>query len=106
MRFLVKASMPVEGGNALVRDPNFGKRIEELLGDIQPETVYFTVQGGQRTVYLVTNVEGAHQLPAIGEPLWLWLNADVEFMPILEQADMQRAAPVIEQMARKYPAVR
>ena len=26
MRFLVKATIPVEAGNALVRDPNFSKR--------------------------------------------------------------------------------
>jgi hypothetical protein len=103
VRFLVKASMPVEAGNALVRDPSFGKRIEGILGDVKPEAVYFTVQGGQRTVYLVANVDGAHQLPAIAEPLWLSLNADVEFLPIMEQADLQRAAPVIEQMAKKYP---
>jgi hypothetical protein len=30
MRFLVKATLPVEAGNALARDPNFGQRIRRL----------------------------------------------------------------------------
>ena len=102
MRFLVKATIPVEVGNDLVRDPNFGKRMEDILGDIKPEAVYFVPEDGQRTMYLVVNMQDASQLPAIVEPLWLSLKANVICIPAMDQADFAKAAPAIQQAARKY----
>jgi len=102
MRFLVKATIPVKAGNELVGDPQFGKRMESILSDIKPEAVYFAIEGGQRTIYLITNVKEASQTPAIAEPLWLSLKANVEFIPLMDQADMDRALPSIVQAAKKY----
>ncbi len=102
MRFLVKASMPVEAGNALVRDPNFAKRLEDILGAIKPEAAYFAAEGGQRTVYLVVQIAESHQLPAIAEPLWLSLKANVDFIPAMDQAEMAKAQPSIEQAGKKF----
>ena len=102
MRFLVKATIPVEAGNALVRDPKFGKRMQEILGDIKPEAVYFTADGGQRTVYLVVDLPDASRIPAVSEPLWLALNANVEFIPAMSEKEFSKAAPHIERAAKKY----
>ncbi len=102
MRFLVKATIPVEAGNELVGDPQFGKRLESILSDIKPEAAYFAIEDGQRTIYLITNVKDASQTPAIAEPLWLSLKANVEFIPIMNQADMDKAVPSIVQAAKKY----
>lgn len=102
MRFLVKATLPVEAGNKLVRDPEFGQRIQEILGDIRPEAVYFAAEGGQRTVYIVVSFAETHELPRIAEPLWLALQADVEFIPAMAQEDFEQAAPYIEAAAKKY----
>jgi hypothetical protein len=102
MRFLVKATIPVDAGNELVRDPNFSQRLQEILGDVKPEAAYFAAEGGQRTIYLIANMEGGHQLPGIAEPLWLSLRAHVEVIPLMDQADMAKAAPSIEQAAKKY----
>ena len=102
MRFLVKATIPVEAGNTLVSDPNFGKRLEEITQDLKPEAVYFAIEGGQRTIFFVVNITDASQTPAIAEPLWLSLNADVEFIPVMNQADMAKAVPSIARAAQKY----
>ena len=102
MRFLVKATIPVEAGNALVSDPNFGKRMDSIITDIKPEAVYFAIEGGQRTAYFVVNVQDISQAPAIAEPLWLSLKANVEFIPAMDQADMVKAAPAIARAAQKY----
>jgi hypothetical protein len=102
MRFLVKATIPVEAGNDLLRDPNFGTRLQQILGDIGPEAAYFTAQDGQRTIYLIVNMEGAHELPRVAEPLWLALEADVDRVPVMDQADMVKATPSIEQAAKTY----
>ena len=102
MRFLVKATIPVEAGNALVQDANFSQRMERILGDIRPEAVYFAVEGGQRTIYLIVRSLEAPQIPSVAEPLWLSLKADVEFIPVMDQADMAKATPSITQAAKKY----
>ena len=102
MRFLVKATIPVDAGNELVQDPQFGSRLERLLGDLKPETAYFAIEGGQRTMYLIVNVADASQTPAIAEPLWLDFRADVELIPVMTRADMARATPSIVQAAKKY----
>jgi hypothetical protein len=39
-----------------VCDPNFGQRVQDILGDIRPEAVYFAVADGQRTVYAAAAV--------------------------------------------------
>lgn len=102
MRFLVRASIPNEAGNELVADPEFGKTMEQIMGDIRPEAVYFTAEGGQRTIYMVVNIEEASQLPAIAEPLWLGLEAEVDALPVMDQADFEKAGPAIAEAVRKY----
>ena len=102
MRFLVRATIPMDAGNALVHDPNFGKRMEDILSDIKPEATYFCAEGGQRTLYCVVNIDDISRLPAIAEPLWLSLKASVDFIPALTQEDFAKAAPSIEQAAKKY----
>ena len=102
MRFLVRATIPVEAGNALVRDPNFGKVMEDILSDLKPEAVYYCVEHGQRTIYFVLNVEETHQISAIAEPLWLSLKANIEAMPAMNQDEFTRALLGISRAVERY----
>ena len=102
MRFLVKATIPVEAGNALVRDPKFGKRMEEIIHEIKAEAVYFAVEGGQRTIYFVKNLPDASGIPAIVEPLFLALKANVELIPAMSEKEFSKAGSQIERAAKKY----
>ncbi len=102
MRFLVKTHIPVEAGNTLVRDPNFGKTMQNILADLRPEATYYTVEDGQRTVYFVITLKSADQIPSIVEPLWLSLKADVEFIPAMDQAEFTKAVPSIERATKRY----
>ena len=102
MRFMVKATIPIEAGNDLVHDPNFGKRLEDIMGDLKPEAAYFAAADGQRTMYLIINMDDASQLPGIAEPLWLSLKCSVEFIPVMNQEDFGKAAAAIQQAAQKY----
>ena len=102
MRFLVRATIPVEAGNALARNPNMGKLMEEILADLKPEAVYYALDKGQRTVYFVINIQDSHQLPSIVEPLWLSLKADIDFLPAMDQTEFAKAVPSIERAVKKY----
>jgi len=102
MRFLVRATMPVESGNALVKSPNMGKLMADILGDLKPEHVYYTVDKGQRTIYFDVTLQDSSQIPSIVEPLWLVYKADIEFIPAMNQAEFDKAIPGIERAVKKY----
>lgn len=101
MRFLVRATLPVEAGNALVRDPSFGRKMQDIVADLRSEATYYCVERGQRTIYFILQRDGSQEIPGVVEPLWQTFKADVDFMPAMNQAEMDQAAPSIEQATKK-----
>jgi hypothetical protein len=55
-----------------------------------------------RRGYVVVNFEDASKIPAIAEPVFLWLKADVEFMPVMLPEDLAKAGPSIEAAVKKW----
>ena len=44
-----------------------------------------------------------HQrFPAIAEPFFLWLNAEVTFLPVMKPEDLAKAGPAIGAAAKKW----
>ena len=82
--------------------PAMQELIEQVLGDVRPEAVYFTVADGQRTVFMVADIEEASDLVRLCEPLWLAVEADVDLYPVMTAEDLEKAGPVIGQIASKY----
>lgn len=95
MRYLLKVRFPSEAGNACITDPQFGDKMRRLLAEIHAETAYFTAIDGQRGGYIVVDMSDASQIPAIAEPFFLWLKADVEFIPVMLPEDLAKAGPAI-----------
>ena len=102
MRYLVRFHIPIEAGNEALRDPGFGTRMQQLLSEINAEAAYFTAVDGQRGGYIVVNFDDASKIPAIAEPLFLWLKADVEFIPVMLIEDLGRAGSAIEAAVKKW----
>jgi len=102
MRYLVKISIPIEAGNTAIRDPQFGHKIQTLLAELKAETAYFTVLNGQRGGYIVVNIDDASKIPAIAEPLFLWLKADIEFIPVMLPQDLAKSGPDIAAAIKKW----
>ena len=102
MRYLLKIRFPVDAGNAALRDPNFGKKIQQLLKDIKAEAAYFTAVDGQRGGYVVINMDDASKIPAIAEPFFIWLKADIEFFPVMLPEDLGKAGPDIAAAFKKW----
>lgn len=101
MRFLFKASFPVEAGNAAAKKDGF-KAIQSILEQQKPEAAYFLAENGKRTAILIINMEDASQIPAIAEPWFLALKAEIEVKPVMVPADLQKAGPAIEQAVKTY----
>ncbi|MCH7472410.1 hypothetical protein IIA79_05605 [bacterium] len=95
-------TIPVEAGNEMVRDPEFGNKMEEIFGRLKPEAAYFSAENGQRTMYFFINMEDSSELPGIAEPFWLAMEADVECIPVMNKDDLAKAAPSIQEAVSKY----
>jgi hypothetical protein len=103
MKFLVRATIPIDTGNEMVRSgPDMQALIDKVMADVQPEAVYFCIESGQRTVYSVVNVTESADFVRIAEPLWLSLGCDVDIIPAMTPDDFAAAAPHLQSAASKY----
>ena len=102
MRFILKVSIPVEAGNAAIRDGSLGAKIQSILEGTKPEAVYFAADNGMRGGFVVVNMDDMSQMPALAEPWFLAFNASVEILPVMTPEDMERGGPGIENAVKKY----
>src|SRR5262245_24818452 len=102
MRFLLKANIPVETGNAAAKAGRLGSTIQSILADLKPEAVYFTDDNGQRTALVFLQMEDASQIPAIAEPWLQAFNASIEIHPVMVPDDLAKAGRAIEAAVNKY----
>lgn len=102
MRFLLKAEMAIEAGNAAAQNGSLPETIQSILDDLKPEAAYFLASNGKRTALLVVNIKDASQIPAFAEPWFLALGASIELVPVMTIEDLKKAGPAIEKAAKKY----
>lgn len=102
MRLLMEMRMPVEKGNAAIKDPNFQQNLKAMLDDLKPEAAYFAPDNGQRAAWFVVQAKDASELPRLAEPFWFAFNADISFTPIVLAEDLAKAGPAIAAAAKKY----
>ena len=103
IRFLVEVRIPTDLGNAALKNGTMTEQIQKYLNDVKPEAAYFAVANGQRTVYLVLDLENTGSLAEIVEPLWLDWRAEIYFSPVMTVEDFEKAGPVLQKIleARK-----
>jgi hypothetical protein len=104
MKYIMKVRMSKESGNDNLRDPEFGKKMQEALAEVRAEAAYFTTIGGDRGGYIVVNMDDASQMAAYAEPFFHWMNAEIEFLPVMTPEDLAKAGPAIEKAVRKWGA--
>ena len=90
MRFLIRARIPTEPGNKTIQDPNFLTRLEEYMNKVKPEAAYFMPIDGQRSCAFIVNAESNDQIPAMAEPLWQWMGANVDVIPVMNFEDLKK----------------
>ena len=61
MRFLLKVNIPVESGNAAAKAGKLGATIQSILADLKPEAAYFTDDNGERTAFLILDMQEPHR---------------------------------------------
>ena len=91
MRMLMHVKLPLEPFNTLVRRGTIGATMQKLLEAMKAEAVYFTEVDGRRGAILVVDLPEPSKIPALAEPWFLALNAEVHFHPVMSPADLAKA---------------
>jgi hypothetical protein len=103
MKYIMKVRFPSgKEANDILKDPMFGKKMQDLLAEVKAEAAYFTTICGSRGGYVIVNMDDASQMPAIAEPFFIWCKADIDFIPVMTIQDLGKAGPAIEAAFKKW----
>jgi hypothetical protein len=102
MRMLLKATIPVEAGNAAVVNGTLGPTIQKILAELKPEAAYFTEDAGERTGWVFFDMKNSSDLPAVAEPWFLAFNAKVTIRPAMTPQDLADGMPGMQHAAKTY----
>jgi hypothetical protein len=91
MRFIVRAKIPTEAGNKMVKDPKFIQNLEQYINKVKPEASYFFEADGNRVCAFVLNIDSVDMIPTIAEPLFQEMDANVELHPVMSLDDLKKA---------------
>lgn len=81
MRVLFKAQIPVAKGNEAIKNGVLSRVIKTFLDQAKPESVIFTVEGGKRTMFAIFDMVKVEDMPRLGEPLFMELDAAIDITP-------------------------
>lgn len=99
MRTMLKIAIPVESGNAAIRDGRLPKLMAEQLERLRPEAAYFFADRGVRTALFVIDLKDPSDIPVIAEPFFMELNATVEAAPVMNAEDLKKGLAKAQQTA-------
>ena len=92
MRILMTVSIPVEPGNAAIKNKTIPRVVEKFITDHKPEAAYFFADDqGNRSSLFVVDMKDTSDIPVLAEPFFLELNAQVRLRPVMNQQDLAAA---------------
>ena len=100
MRMLMHVRIPNEQFNAAVRDGSVGQKMNRILEETKPESVYFTEYDGERGAIMIVDVNEPSKVPVYAEPWFLLFNAEVEFHIAMTPDDLARAG--LDALGKKW----
>ena len=107
MRFFVRATVPLKGGNRVVLAGQMRPTIEEIVSQLKPEAVFFKAvdkgpTAGLKSIGLVLDLENASQIKSIVEPLFAAMEAKMEYEQVFSKDELMQALPTLEASVKKY----
>ena len=91
MRMMMHVIFPHEAFNAGVKDGSVGAKMKRILDQLKPEAAYYTAWGGRRCAFLIFDLADPSKIPSFAEPWFLLFKADVQFYPVMNNADLAAA---------------
>ncbi len=102
MKFMITVSFNTQAGNVFVKNPSFGEKLQTIFTEQKAESVYFGSRNGDRTIHYVTEMTDGAKMPHVAEPWWLSGATSVDCIPVFTPADMEKAAPEVIAMTKKW----
>lgn len=90
MRTLLRVKIPVEAGNAAIKDGRLAKLMGSQMERLKPEAAYFYPEGGQRAAFFIFDMKDSSEVAKIAESFFSELHATVEFSPVMNIDDLQK----------------
>lgn len=90
MRTLLKVTMDVSASNKAIKDGTMPKLLESTMGKLKPEASYFFPSNGKRCCMMIFDLKDSSDMPAVVEPFFLEMNAEVEITPVMNAGDLQK----------------
>jgi hypothetical protein len=87
---MLKASFPAEASNKAIHDGTLPQILEKVLSKLETEAAYFLTFHGKRTMLAFFDMNDSAMIPPIAEPLFSGMQAEIEFMPVMNQAELQQ----------------
>jgi Domain of unknown function (DUF3303) len=91
MRFLLHVSFPTGKFDQAVADGSISAKMGRILEETKPEAAYFCANDGKRGGFLVVNMNDVSEMPRLAEPWFMLFDANVQFLPAMTPADLQKA---------------
>jgi hypothetical protein len=91
MRMMLRWSVPVSKGNAMVKDGSIATVLESLMAKTKPEAAYFLAEQGNRGGMLFFDMKEPSDIPRIAEVLFQGADASLEFVPVMNADDLKKA---------------
>jgi hypothetical protein len=81
--------MPVQKGNAAIKDGSLPKTVQSLMEQLKPECAYFYPEGGKRAAIMVFDLADPTGMVTVLEPLFQNLDAEISLTPVMDAGDLE-----------------
>ncbi|MEC4019788.1 hypothetical protein [Streptomyces sp. H27-D2] len=88
MRTLMTVQIDTDAGNQALKSGGVPQVLQRLIGQTNPEVVFFSVTNGARAAYLLFDLKDPSDMPRLLEPLFSELNAKVTLSPAMNLDDL------------------
>ena len=105
MRMLLKFVFDTAAASESIRNGAMADVNRTLAENTRPEAAYYGTENGKRTGYIFFDLEDPSQIPVIAEPLFQGVKATVEFIPVMNDDDLQRGLAAAAAGNRQTAAV-
>ncbi len=89
MRMMLKFAMDTEVSNKVIKSGQMDKVLMKLMETVKPEAAYFATEDGMRTGFIFFDLKEVSDIPMIAEPLFMELDAEVTFAPVMNAQDVK-----------------
>jgi hypothetical protein len=79
-----------------MKDGKLGQVLKATMTKLKPEAAYFVANEGCRCAMLFFDMRDVSDIPAIAEPLFSSLGAEIEMVPAMNAEDLEKGLSALQ----------